>query len=123
MVLGFNPRFVDPILAGSKIHTIRADAHDRWREGLTIQFATGVRTKKYRKFKEGLCIRTQTIIIEHHDHTIGDTEIVVDNKILSLKEIKELSANDGFENLVDFVKWFDKDCFKGKLIHWTQKRY
>jgi hypothetical protein len=36
MILGFKPCFVAPILAGTKIHTIRDDPHNRWKAGREI---------------------------------------------------------------------------------------
>jgi hypothetical protein len=123
MIIGFSQRFVDKILSGEKLHTIRADVHDRWKTGKAIQFATGCRTKKYHQFKDGRCVSVQKIIIEHHVHEIGDTVIVVDERVLSLAEMHTLAINDGFDCFFDFCKWFDKDCFIGKLVHWTNYRY
>ena len=118
MVLGFNPRFVDKILNGTKVHTIRADIHDRWKAGRSIQFATGVRTKYYKQFKEGVCVSTQKIEIKYY----GETPVIkVDNQKIGFA-VPYLSLNDGFETLGDFFEWFDKD-FTGKIIHFTYKRY
>lgn len=122
MILGFNKRFVAPILAGTKIHTIREDPHDLWKPGRQIQFATGIRTAKYKQFHSGVCISTQKIIIEHDVHAIGDTVIVIDEKVLFHVDVITLAYNDGFETLADFCAWFDKDCAR-KLIHWTPWRY
>jgi len=66
MVLGFKPQFVPKILDGTKIHTLRKDATQRWKPGRSIQFATGVRTKNYKTFREdGECKCVQTIWISH----------------------------------------------------------
>jgi hypothetical protein len=127
MVLGFKRRFPVHILAGTKIHTIRADPHNRWKAGISIQMATGVRTKKYHQFNKGIpglnkCISTQKIIIEHDVFAIGDCLIFIDDKQLTTEQIILLSKNDGFETLKDFYLWFNTD-FIGKIIHWTKFKY
>ena len=65
MILGFKNQFVPAILDGTKIHTIRKDPHHRWKPGMTIQMATGVRTKKYKCFKKAICVSVQEVRIEH----------------------------------------------------------
>jgi len=72
MVLGFEQQFVEPILSGTKIHTIREDKHNRWKPGRSIQMATGVRTKNYNQFNEDECVSVQEIKILYFD---GDPDI------------------------------------------------
>ena len=123
MILGFKERFVQPIMAGRKKHTIREDKHNRWRSGKQIHFATGVRTKNYNNFKTGTCRSIQKIKIEYiGTFSYLDAEVKVDGKILSNEEINILAKNDGFESIEDFFEWFNKD-FKGKIIHWTDFKY
>jgi hypothetical protein len=129
MVLGFKEQFVEPINLCSKIHTIRRDEHNRWKQGNRIQFATGVRTKNYKCFKRGTCIRTQAIEIKWHlDVDINKHplfEIFIDGKKIKDEVIEELAKNDGFFNDIAFLNWeawYKKD-FKGKIIHWTDKKY
>jgi len=43
----------DGIIIIPKIHTIRKG--NRWRAGVKIHFATGVRSKGYRQFAEAVC--------------------------------------------------------------------
>jgi len=115
MILSFKPQFVEPILNGSKIHTIREDKGKRWTIGKKIHFATGVRTKNYNCFKEGECIGLQKIII-------SPAYIEVSGRILNYKEIKRLAINDGFNSVKDFLEWFDGH-FTGIIIHWTDLLY
>ena len=117
MILGFNPRFPEKIKKGIKVHTIREDKHNRWKAGMKIHFATGVRTKNYNQFMEGVCTGIQQIIIKPKQ-----AFILIDNHILDEEEIKILAKNDGFDNTEGFWKWFNKD-FSGKIIHWTDCRY
>ncbi len=36
--------------------------------------------------------------------------------------LDRLAQNDGFENGIEFMKYFNKS-FSGKLIHWTNLKY
>ena len=143
MVLGFEPQFVEPILDGTKIHTIREDKHNRWKPGMKIHFATGVRIKNYHQFKTAVCVSVQEIRINWRDifidgkslnHIIpfihvGYTKLLegnslkmyIPNEMISINEYR-LATNDGFESIDDFRKWFNKD-FTGKIIHWTDFKY
>jgi hypothetical protein len=134
MILSFKKQFKQPILTGTKIHTIREDSTDRWSEGKHIHMATGVRTKHYDCFKELPCTGIQSIHIRHNANGwknifIGGFLFCVVNvyeplkgSVTDLEKLKNLAINDGFEDLADFFTWFNSD-FKGKLIHWTDKRY
>jgi hypothetical protein len=130
MVLGFKKQFVEPILQGTKIHTIRLDLGGRWKEGNSIQFATGVRTSDYNEFKTGVCFCVQEIEIIWNRYKVGGVEsnvptVTVDGVVLSYVQVDDLAKNDGFENLASFFKWeaWDEKNFSGKIIHWTNKRY
>lgn len=121
MVLGFHKQFVEPILNGSKIHTVREDKKGRWRAGRQIHMATGVRTKQYQCFWEGhSCTGTQFIDIVNPRG--GEKEIWVGGRELAALEIELLAKNDGFNDVAAFWKWFHHD-FSGKIVHWTDFRY
>lgn len=103
-----------------KIHTIREDAHDRWKAGNDIHFVINNRTPDRFQFAPVVkCISTQSIKIKH---TAAKIHVIVDNKILNQSETETLAINDGFESLDDFFKYFKKS-FSGKIIHWTDKKY
>lgn len=132
MILSFKKQFREPILMGSKIHTIREDKNGRWKAGNKIHFATGIRTKNYECFEEGECISIQKIEIKHQ-HTFAS--ITIDNTLLgeiykdpigvSLVDrynVMEFIKNDGFHKLESFLSFFPTD-FKGKIIHWTDFNY
>lgn len=122
MVLGFKKQFVPKILDGTKIHTIREDKTRRWRKGMKINFATGVRTKNYEQFKEGVCTDVKKISITPHKNvcmSLDDTTngfVMLDDE----KDLLKFAQNDGFDTLDDFWKWFDKP-FEGVIIHWVYK--
>lgn len=129
MILGFTKtwtvrgkkittEFENKITSGIKIHTVRQDVNDRWREGMKIQFANGVRTRHYNCFKVGECISVQDIFIG------SDHSILIDNKFLDNDQKLLFAKNDGFDCIQDFWEWFDVlTPFEGKVIHWTNKKY
>lgn len=129
MILSFRPRFIDKIKDGSKIHTIREDKTDRWKPGMKIHFATGIRTKNYNQFFEGECNSVQKILIRQSkhqryilQHEVNWVNISIDGKDLFYKEIKILAFNDGFDEINNFLEFFPSN-FEGKIIHWTDFRY
>lgn len=77
MVIGFKKQFEAPIKAGTKIHTIREDAHNRWKPGMMMHQATGVRTKYYRCFNETPCISTQQLIMFMEKDDEGGLSVLV----------------------------------------------
>lgn len=133
MILSFKKQFIEPILSGSKIHTIREDKNNRWISGRSIQFADGVRTKLYNEFKTGTCFRTQEIEFKWTKHNAGlvseswGVRVFIDgiNVINSDNTIDQLAWNDGFKNRKEFFEWeaWNKKNFKGKIIHWTDLKY
>ena len=128
MILGFlkgfnvngkrkSTHFESKIKRGIKLHTIRWDQNERWKQGRKIHFATGSRTPNYNCFKEGICSGVQDIEI------IG-RKIYIDGNLLDEIIIQELAINDGFDSVDDFWWWFDQyNPFEGKLIHWSELRY
>lgn len=122
MILAFKERFKEPIIHGKKIHTIREDSGNRWRPGMKIHMATGVRTKNYNCFNESACLSVQDIQIKFPTEYINDMVVIVDQFVLPFKQVQQLAYNDGFEHVIDFALWFQDD-FKGKIIHWTDLKY
>lgn len=126
MILGFKTThkgqptgFVDKIESGSKIHSMRKG--NRWKRGMSIQFATGIRTKKYKKFKDGFCLGVQKVKVISLEE-MNRCEIWVDGRRLGLLESQRFAWNDGFDNLVQFWLWFT-ESEDYQLIHWTNKKY
>lgn len=134
MLIGYKPQFHAKILDGTKKHTIRTDAHDRWHAGMKMHQSAGVRTKQYRLLRMDTCTGTQTIEIlwNRNIFFLSKAIVYVDcesigyfypEKIqLTDKKVIELAINDGFETVQDFFKWFNDD-YEGKIIHWTNLRY
>jgi len=146
MILGFKKQFKPLVLNGMKIHTIREDKPNRWKAGNKIHFATGVRTKYYNQFEEGVCVSVQSILLVNHGNHVycriqtGENEYI-HNDCVEYDHIKwysghlkrqvgggllgDLCKNDGLI-WEDFKGWFipkHGDKFEGKIIHWTDFTY
>lgn len=121
MILGFKKQFVDKIKQGTKIHSIREDKNRRWRKGMKIHFATGVRTKSYNQFWESWCRGCQDIWINPYERKVY-IDLGLGPLLLSEKKTTQLIKNDGFDNENEFWEWFSKP-FVGRIIHWTNFRY
>lgn len=119
MVLSFKEQFIPKILDGSKIHTIRRDPERRWQKGVKIHFATGVRTKDYNQFHEGVCRFNQAIHIQGRTIHLG---LNGGMHRLSEKGVDLLAKNDGFDSTDAFWEWFNED-FYGVIVHWTDFVY
>jgi hypothetical protein len=112
-----------------KRHTIREDKKNRWKAGMKIHFAIGVRTKFFFQFAPiATCKSVQDIEIDYYYGLENDPIVVINgyhfyNEKLGIdRGIETLAKNDGFDSVDDFFKWFNKD-FTGKIIHWTDLRY
>lgn len=131
---GAPTNFKEKILAGTKIHSIRYDPHNRWIIGRLIHMAYGVRTKLHNCFRDTeKCVSTQSIKIDFETLRgkpidirirIDDYEFYHWSKYhdYGFFSMRELAKNDGFDSVEDFFKWFNTD-FEGKIIHWTNYRY
>jgi hypothetical protein len=113
----------------AKIHTIRSDEKNRWREGMDIHFVINNRTKNRFQFAPIFPVKKIQVIevdycIKNQKHPI----VVIDeshfyNPLLGIdKGIEQLAKYDGFESVEKFFEWFSSD-FTGKIIHWTDFSY
>lgn len=145
MLLGFKPRFVDPILIGTKVHTIRGKRKIEPKIGEQLHMYTGLRTKHCRLItKKETLVSTQKvwikIVFRLKPFEIIELLIHVDGRALSLNEIEQFCKFDGFENSIDFVKYWVEGCKKeinqkklqnklcqivesNTLYHWTDLKY
>jgi hypothetical protein len=136
MVIGFKEQFVEPILNGTKIHTIREDATNRWVKCRVMHMETGVRTKNYNQFNEEICNGTQKFEIKWSKNNKGlvsenrGVQVFIDGVnvtnhtfgVFDEMLVEVLARNDGFATVKDFFEWFSED-YTGKIIHWTELRY
>lgn len=145
MILGFKTKFQngtptyfkEKIQAGFKKHTFRNG--NRWKAGMQIHMATGVRTKNYDRFNDcfhsilqGLdyCKSVQTYKFEFSETLkFRNVSLSIDGRYIQQSEIFMIAKNDGFETVKDFVDYFfdsrDKETNtnEGQIIHWTNIRY
>lgn len=118
----------------AKLHTIRTDEKDRWKEGRDIHMVINNRTPNRLQFAPVVkCLSVQKIQIKHFEASV---EVEIDDEPFGLvyhhgldegvyewtNTLEKLAVNDGFDSVEAFFKYFDKD-FTGKIIHWTNLRY
>jgi hypothetical protein len=130
MILGYTiPNAEAYITKGRKIHSFRLDPKRRWKPGLKIQHATGVRTKKYNCFQVNDCKHIQEAKFEFKG---GRLLMWVEGRKMSERQTAEFVYNDGLESVLQFVQFifFDKKKKRqliteasGRIIHWTNKTY
>lgn len=109
-----------------KLHTIREDKSNRWREGMDVHFVINNRTKNRFQFAPVIkCVSVQRIEIEYSTQI---PILVIDNRhffnpFLGIDEgMEELAINDGFPSIDAFFQYFNYD-FQGKIIHWTDLKF
>jgi hypothetical protein len=117
VILGFNEDFVPAIVAGTKIHTIRAG--QRWRVGEVAQFCVRAGQPDHHEFWPPQPVRLV------QDIELTNTELRVDGRALSPAEFLALAQADGFATTTALLAFFaDKPLpFRGQLVHWTDCRY
>jgi hypothetical protein len=132
MVLGFKRRFAEYVREGSKTHTIREDAGDRWKVGKMVDAFVDPRQKTMERLMPSTpCVKVEEI--EIHIHGAGCVsndyrdhyEIKVDGMPLGNDEKEMLALRDGFRSsdyrwhFIEMMEfWKDRVPFKGKIIHW-----
>lgn len=128
-------------LKNAKIHTIRTDQKERWKPGTMIDFFINCRQKNMFRFAPRIpVVSVQEIFMTKKGNDIEITISKVgsyiggDDFYLYHDAKVQLALNDGFDSLQDFNLYFlqqidenfkqtGNSWFKGKIIHWTDKRY
>ena len=120
--------FVQKIKDRTKIHTIRADKHDRWKEGMKIHFWRGnprnVKSHPY-AFGEGVVEKIDTVkfLLPYRGQF---PSVKLNGHLQCPSEIVQLAKDDGFDSVNDFFEWFlrsptsGENIWQGKIIHWEQ---
>lgn len=119
-----------------KIHSIREG--QRWKAGHVLHMATGVRTKHYNQFNQGIEALAKVKSVQRIDIVFRQEVrmIFIDRKFMYLDRddlpfpyerngpwFLKFIRNDGFDNAEQFWKWFKKPIRNGQIIHWTDKKY
>ncbi len=123
MILMFNRKsFVESIRNGTKIHTIRADRRNRWKEGMTIHFWKGnpriPKSNPYR-FGIGKCSKVFEINIDPESDWVTIKGINQFKNIYKIDDLNEFAVNDGFKDWEDMKTWF-AGYFEGHIIFWEE---
>lgn len=116
----FKRQFAEPILAGTKQQTIRADRRRHARPGEELQLYTGMRTKQCKLIGRATCVAVVPVMLNFAEYgvvKIGDTVLFSDARM------QEFARCDGFASwaaMRDF--WHENhpgsDQFEGVLIRW-----
>jgi hypothetical protein len=117
MILTFKERFVEKILSGEKIHTIRKDTMERWYIGAKIHFWCGNPrniSKNPYHFADGIVKRIIPVKINPKDDYV-----IIDALAYHWTGINDFARNDGFKDWEDMKQFFPMG-FKGKVIIWEQ---
>ncbi|MEO7176738.1 MAG: hypothetical protein ABIV51_12530 [Saprospiraceae bacterium] len=134
MIISFSREaFVQAIMVGTKIHTLREDKHDRWKPGNKIHYYKGNPRNKHTgpyTFGEGTCRGIQWVklcningylLAYFSDQNPKETE-----SWNQFPDLIQLAKNDGFANVNSLMKWFvpkSLDFWTGKIIHFTDFKY
>lgn len=119
----FRARFVEPILAGRKQHTIRARRRYPERVGNTMHLYTGLRTKAARLLLRVPCMKIEDIAIvsgcKHAGGCTCDAQVSVDGVELDHGERERLAVLDGFTSFAEMSAfWKGRVPFDGQIVHW-----
>lgn len=91
----FQSRFIEPILAGSKRQTIRADRRRHARAGEELQLYAGMRTRHCRLIARASCQSVTPVRLTfHRGH--GPLVFHVGGQVLSADEMEAFAVADGF---------------------------
>lgn len=117
MILGFDETFAPLIVAGTKIHTIRAG--QRWQTGTVAQFCVRAGQPDQNEFWP------PRPIVAVQGIELTATGLRIDGRLLSPAELLKLAQADGFPTATALLAYFaDKPLpFHGQLVHWTALRY
>ena len=117
MILGFNEDFIPAIIAGRKIHTIRAG--QRWRARDTAHFCARAQQPDQYEFWPPLPV----LLVQEVELTA--TDLRVNGRLLPPTELLALAQADGFDTAAGLLAFFADQSlpFRGQLVHWTTCRY
>jgi len=120
----FNPRFVAPILSGSKRQTIRAPRKRHALAGEALQLYTGMGTKQCRLIARATCLHIESIRITVAE-TIGLGGVGYPDRGIAVlpDELDAFAVADGFADWRDMVVFWrtthpETRNFNGVHITW-----
>jgi len=116
----FRPRFVPPILDGTKDQTIRAPRIRRHaRPGEALQLYTGMRTRACRLIRRTICLAAMPCRLDWG----GQIHFDVDGERMAPAEMDAFARRDGFADVDDMGRFWraehpDVVDFLGVAIRW-----
>jgi hypothetical protein len=119
VVYNFKRQFIEPIRAGTKQQTIRADRKRHTREGETLQLYTGMRTKQCRLIGLARCRYIVPITLDSGPPCVSYGSMQFSRP----GRLRFFARCDGFESW-DEMRQFWRDnhpgitVFTGMLIYW-----
>ena len=118
MIFGFHKKFVPGVLSGDKKYSIRGGY--RFKEGMKLHFYYGPYLPGRRiRFAESICESVNNIDIwittDFKSPKVKTCGITINGKDLKLKQAKGLAKKDGFDTLVEFMRYF--------FPHTSSKKY
>jgi hypothetical protein len=111
----FRPRFVAPILAGTKRQTIRADRKRHARPGEEMQLYTGMRTKHCKLIARMTCDRVEPITLNFCHH--GSIAVLKEGRLHPVLHLDAFARSDGFGGW-DEMREFWREAH-GDISEWT----
>ena len=123
--LGFKSQFAPLVADGSKPHTIREARKVPFKDGDTLQFYTGMRTKACRRLRMPQPC-TAAVPIEVNAVRgyvmLGAGSRFYPEGMLKEDHLRELAVRDGFANIEAFFRFFigstETGILCGQLIEW-----
>ena len=120
----FKKQFADPILAGTKVQTIRARRMGRSRHarpGETLQLYTGLRTKYVKLLGTAACVDATPITIDVFG---AEVRTAYGEVFAILNGIDDFARRDGFEDWQSMRLFWEENhpdvrMFDGTLILWV----
>jgi hypothetical protein len=118
----FKKQFAQPILAGTKVQTIRARRMGRSRHarpGDTLQLYTGLRTKHVKLLGTAICLSAEHITID----VFGAEVSTGGNVYAILNGLDDFARRDGFEDWQAMRLFWEENhsgvsLFEGTIIQW-----
>lgn len=121
MIYGFMHEMVEPILRGSKQHTIRPERENPTRVGDIMIGVTDKRTTNQKPFFSSPIVQIRKIEIDPIKWTVK-----IDGEYLAPAKIQILAQGDGFPGMQEFFKFFERYSEEKRknlrLIFWKTRK-
>lgn len=121
----FKKQFAEPILAGTKRQTIRAERKRHARPGEAVQLYTAMRTRHCKQIGIAVCTSVLDIQIEVEAGVIREMDTGVE--IRTAPDLDDFARMDGFTDWQVMAAFWrdnhpDTPIFSGVLIRWQDFR-